>query len=97
MGDVPEAYRAAIRAELDALTAGARPDLLHWVRAYPATLVRQPEEIWTHSESEVVRRDDGTAWSVLPLWTTDASPSDLSAEIEINAEGRVTIHDAHVL
>lgn len=97
MGDVPEVYRAAIRAELDALTAGARPELLHWVRAYPAMLVRQPEEIWTHSESEVVRRDDGTAWGVLPLWTTDESPSDLSAEIEINAEGRVTIHDMHVL
>jgi hypothetical protein len=36
---------------------------------------------------------------VLPLWTTDESPSDLSVEIEIDIdiEGRVSIHDLHVL
>lgn len=97
MGDVPESYREAIRRELDALTAGERPDQLLWVREYPATLIRQPDEIWTHRESAVSMRSDGTAYGVLPLWTTDESPSDLSVELEIDANGHVTITDLHVL
>jgi hypothetical protein len=97
MGNIPEAYRMAIRRELDALTAGERPDQLLWVREYPATLIPQPEEIWTHSWADLETRADNSAWCVLPLWTTDESPSDLSVEIEIDTEGRVTIHDLHVL
>jgi hypothetical protein len=97
MGNVPEAYRVAIRLELDALTTGERPEQLLWVREYPATLIPQPEEIWTHADASLHTREDGSAWCVLPLWTTDESPSDLSVEIDIDPEGRVTIHDLHVL
>jgi hypothetical protein len=97
MGNIPEVYRVGIRRELDALTAGERPEQLLWVREYPATLIPQPEEIWTHSEAGLYHRADGSIWCVLPLWTTDESPSDLSVEIEIDTEGRVSIHDLHVL
>jgi hypothetical protein len=34
---------------------------------------------------------------VVPLWTTDESPSDLSAELLIAPDGVATIHDVHVL
>ena len=54
MGVVPERYRDAIRTELDALVAGKHPELMTWVTAYPAELVRQPDLIWSHAESEVV-------------------------------------------
>ena len=97
MGLVPERYRNAIRAELDALTDGQRPELMTWVTAYPAELVRQPDHIWSHAESEVIERDDGTAFAVLPLWTTDEAPSDLSIELEVDHHGDVTISDVHVL
>jgi hypothetical protein len=94
---VPQKYRDAIQRELDALVSGERPELMTWVTAYPATLVRQPDLIWSHGESEVVERDDGTAYGVLPLWTADESPSDLSVEIEIDAHGKVTLSDLRVL
>lgn len=42
-------------------------------------------------------RNDGTAWCVLPLWTMDEAPSDLSAELEIDEQGRVTVSDVRVL
>lgn len=70
---------------------------MHWVREYPATPIPQPEAIWSHPLSEVQVRNDGTAWRVLPLWMMDESPSDLSAELEIDEQGRVTISDVHVL
>ena len=91
MGVVPERYRDAIRAELDALADGHRPEQMTWVTAYPAELVRQPDHIWSHGESEVIQRDDGTAFGVLPLWTTDEAPSDLSVEFEVDQHGEVTI------
>lgn len=71
-----------------------------WVDAYGPTgarLVPQPEEIWTHPESEFELRPDGTGWGVVPLWTTDESPSDLYAEFETDTEGRTEIHNVHVL
>jgi hypothetical protein len=33
----------------------------------------------------------------VPLWTTEESPSDLSAEFEIDPEGVVTLDDVRVL
>lgn len=68
-----------------------------WVREYPATLIPQAEAIWSHPLTEVQVRNDGTAWCVLPLRTMDEAPSDLSAELEIDEQGRVTISDVHVL
>ena len=94
---VPVPFRQALRAELDALVAGERPELLVWVDDYPATLVRQPDEIWTHPISQVVQRADGSAWAVLPLWTEAESPSDLSAEVEVDPSGSATSVDVHVL
>jgi hypothetical protein len=97
---VPDQLRAPLRAELDALTRGERPSLLTWVKAYGASgavLVAQPEDIWTHPDSQVERRQDGTGWGVVPLWTAEESPSDLSAEFEIDADGRVEIRDVRVL
>lgn len=97
MGVIPEKYRDAIRAELDALTDGKNPEMMTWVAAYPAQLVHQPNSVWSHPESEVIERDDGTAFGVVPLWTTDEAPSELSAEFEIDRRGAVTISDVHVL
>ena len=97
MGVIPEEYRDAIRRELDALVDGKRPEMLTWVTAYPARFVRQPDLIWSHAESEVIKRADGTAYGVVPLWTADEAPSDLSAELEIDRHGAVTISDVHVL
>jgi hypothetical protein len=100
MADVPEGHRPALRRELDALVAGRRPDLLTWVRRYGeagATLVPQPDLIWTHGWADFLVRDDGSACGVLPLWTSDESPSDLSVEFEIDPDGVVTLTDLHVL
>lgn len=80
VGIIPVKYRGAIRAELDALADDARPEVMTWVTAYPARLVRQPDLIWSHAGSEIFERDDGTAYGVVPLWTTDETPSDLSVE-----------------
>lgn len=97
MGVIAEKYRDAIRAELDALTDGEHPEMMTWVTAYPAQLVRQPNLIWSHAESEVIERDDGTAFGVVPLWTAKEAPSDLRVEFEIDRLGAVTISDVHVL
>jgi hypothetical protein len=97
MGVVPEEYRASIRTQLNLLVSGGLPHLLFWVERYPASLVAQPDAIWSHGDSEINFRDDGTAWGVLPLWTTDESPSDLSAEIEIAVDGLATITAVRVL
>jgi len=97
---VPIRFRDALRVELEALVVGERPDLLTWVREYGgsgASLVRQPEEIWTHAGTDFEERPDGSAFGVLPLWTADESPSDLSAEFRIDAGGAATIEDVHVL
>lgn len=97
MGVIPEKYRDAIRAELDALADGSHPEMATWVTAYPARLVRQPDLVWSHARSEVIERDDGTAFGVAPLWTADEAPSDLSVEFEIDRHGAVSISDVHVL
>lgn len=74
--------------------------MLTSVTAYGASgavLIAQPDAIWTHPDSQVESRHDGTAWGVVPLWTTEESPSDLSAEFEVDAAGRVEIRDVRVL
>lgn len=87
-------YRAAIRVALDALVRGERPELLTWVQSYGGsgtTLVDQPEEIWTHQESDHFLRNDGSVNVLLPVWTADESPSDLTADIRIDANGTAAI------
>ena len=96
MRTVPESSRAAIRRELDALAAGERPHVMLWVHEYPAVLVRQPDDIWTHRLTDFKRREDGSAWAELPLWSTNESPSDLTASIEVSATGHVSIRDVRV-
>ena len=97
---VPDHLRPAIAAQLDALVRGELPELLTWVHGYGergAVLVPQPEEIWIYPESDAIPVDGG-GWSVVvPLWTTDESPSDLSAEIDVDADGNAQIYDVHVL
>ena len=97
---IPKDIRPALRAELDALARGERPALLTWVGNYGqsgAELVLQPEEIWTHPDSDLQVRSDGTAWGSLPLWTTEEQPSDLTVEFEVNPKGAVTLGDVRVL
>lgn len=62
-----------------------------------ATLVEQPEAMWTHRWTELTPMNGGGWHLVVPLWTTDESPSDLSAELFIKPDGTATIHDVHVL
>ena len=100
MAVVPEELRPAIAEQLAALVGGSLPDLLVWVRQYGqdgASLIQQPTAIWTHSRTSVTPVIGGGWVVVLPLWTTEESPSDLSAEILVTSEGRATIHDVHVL
>ncbi|MEH3075738.1 MAG: Rid family hydrolase [Quadrisphaera sp.] len=97
---VPEHLRPALRAELDALARGDRPDHLYWVEEYGddgATLVVQPEAIWDHRETDASQQDDGSWWVVLPLWTELECPSALSAEVENDPSGTVIIHTVHVM
>lgn len=100
MGVIPEEHRPAVRAALDELVAGGRPDLMVWLRRYGdsgAELAPQPDAVWEHRLTEVVERGDGTLAFNLPLWTAQESPSDLSAEGEIDADGAVRLTDVHVL
>ena len=100
MGVIPERHREAVRTALDELVAGERPELLTWVKDYGASgaeLVPQPSDIWDHRLTDFHTREDGTASIVVPLWTRDESPSDLSAECELSATGHVEIVDVHVL
>lgn len=49
--EVPPELRESLRERLDALVRGEHPEMLMWVHEYGddgATLVRQPEDIWTH-------------------------------------------------
>jgi hypothetical protein len=48
---------------------------------------------WT----DYAERADGTAYGSVPIWTTSESPSDLSAEFEIAADGTAELTDLHVL
>lgn len=100
MGMIPEELRPAIASALDDLVEGRLPERMTWVHQYAgdgATLIRQPEEIWTHTWTALWRHDSGGWRAIVPLWTTEESPSDLSAEIAISADGQATIEDVHVL
>ena len=100
MGAVPEHLHPAIRQELDALVRGERPDSMVWVNRYGrhgATLVRQPDDIWTHEWAESHQVPDGTWHVLLPVWTTDESPSDLTAEVHVGLDGQARLYDLHVL
>ncbi|EAP98307.1 hypothetical protein JNB_15123 [Janibacter sp. HTCC2649] len=71
-----------------------------WVDNYGAAgaeLIPQPDDIWEHRLTDFVPRDDGTAYIVLPLWTSDEAPSDLSAECELSKTGQIEIIDVHAL
>lgn len=100
MGEIPKRHRAALGAALDQLVTGDRRELLTWVPAYGrsgAELVTQPDEIWNHQWTDYAEREDGSAYGSVPLWTTDESPSDLSAEFEVTPSGAVSLTDVHVL
>ena len=74
--------------------------MLTWVREYGtdgATLIEQPEDIWSHVQADYIVRDDGSVSVELPLWTTDEAPSDLTAQFDIAADGAARLHDVHVL
>ena len=97
---MPIALQPALAELLQQLVDGEFPDMLHWVREYGstgATLVQQPEAIWSHPETSVIPTSDGGWHIVLPLWTTDESPSDLSAELVVEPSGTVLLHAVHVL
>jgi hypothetical protein len=100
MPEIPAEVRPALRRELDALVAGERPELMVWVREYGESgtqLVPQPESIWAHPSAEFGARSDGSCFGVVPLWTRSESPSDLSAEFEIDIEGIARLTDVRVL
>jgi hypothetical protein len=91
-GRDPQRHRAALRAALDQLAAGDRPEVLTWVAAYGHSgteLVTQPDEIWTHRWTDYREREDGSAYGSMPLWAAGQSPSDLSAEFENTPRHRV--------
>lgn len=98
-GGVPLHLRAAVAAELERLVQGDRPDLLTWVREYGAhgaTLITQPPEIFDHRYTGVVEMTAG-GWALdLPLWTTEESPSDLTAGVTVTADGSVTLDGVRV-
>lgn len=86
--------------QLGMLVRGDFPDLLTWVRRYGrdgAVLIPQPEEIWEHGQSSARQTDDGGWHIVVPLFTEEESPSELTAEIFVGPDGDATIHDVHVL
>lgn len=62
-----------------------------------ATLVRQPDDLWHHRYADAVRTNDGGWHVVVPLWTTEEAPSDLSAEVLVGPDGTATLHNVHVL
>ena len=97
---MPEDLRAPVAALLSALVRGDLPDQLTWMENYGpagAALVPQPSGIWTHVRADAVRRDDGGRHLVLPLWTAEESPSDLSAEVAVGPDGTAEILDVRVL
>jgi hypothetical protein len=100
VGIVPLELRSAIASELAALVRGELPVMLTWVQRYGnrgAVLVDQPDEIWTHPRSDVTEILAGGWHVVLPLWTTEEAPSDLSAEVLIDNQRHATLLDVHVL
>jgi len=97
---VPADVRAAVFEQLDRLVRGELPDLLIWVRRSGqngATLVAEPTTALDHSSADAVMTGDGGWHVVVPLFTTDESPSDLSAEVLVDASGQARIVDVRVL
>ena len=91
---IPMDVRAAVSEQLDRLVKGDLPDLLIWVRRYGqngATLAVQPTTTFDHSRADAVMTDDGGWHVVVPLFTTEESPSDLSAEVLVDARGQARI------
>jgi hypothetical protein len=100
VGAVPNELRSAIEDQLSRLVRGDLPEMLTWVRNYGqdgAVLIEQPADIWDHRYTDAARTIDGGWHVVVPLWTEQESPSDLSAEIIVTASGAARIHDVHVL
>jgi hypothetical protein len=100
VGEVPVEVRIVVREEVDRLVAGDLPNLMTWVHAHGssgATLVPPPEDWWAHPWSDAVPMQSGGWHVVVPLWTTEESPSDLSAEVEVSQSGQARITDVHVL
>lgn len=100
MAEVPESIRGAVASELDALLRGDRPEHLVWVREYResgAVLVEQRPAIWTHQYTDAVATTAGGWHVIVPLWTEDEQPSDLSAEFLVDPEGRATLSGVRVL
>jgi hypothetical protein len=100
VGTIPAGLRAVIATQLDLLVRGELPEILTWVADYGpggAQLIPQPDEIWTHEGSDAGPMTGGGWWAVVPLWTSAESPSDLSAEVKVGADGEARILDVHVL
>jgi hypothetical protein len=100
MAVVPDQLRPAVSELIRQLVAGELTEMLTWVQEYGksgATLVDQPQEIWSHKLTSVVRTSDGGWHLALPLWTTDESPSDLCAEVVIRPNGAAFLGDVHAL
>lgn len=100
MATVPDRLRGPIATELRSLVRGDRPELLTWVREYGehgATLIDQPDAVWTHPDTQVTETSIGGWLVIVPLWTIDEAPSDLSAELEVASDGTATITDVRVL
>jgi hypothetical protein len=100
MPAIPKDLRAAVSDQLARLVRGDFPDLLIWVTNYGpngATLVAQPDAIFDHPRSDAVATPDGGWHVVVPLFTVDESPSDLSAEIVVEPTGEARLTDVHVL
>ena len=95
-GPVPVAIRDAIAEQLSALVRGELPELLDEVEAYPAVLVDQPEDIWSHRQTWWSSGNGGWFVVDLPLWTEAQSPSDLTASFDVSPEGTATITNVHV-
>jgi hypothetical protein len=99
--EIPTSLRPAIAHELAKVVRGEMPEMLTWVNDYGgagATLIDQPDDIWTHRWSDAVEVGSGGGWHVvLPLWTTDEAPSDLSIELVIGSDGSASVQDLHVL
>ncbi len=101
MAEIPLDLREPLSRVLQDLVAGRVPDeQLTWVREYGdggATLVPQPDAIWTHPYADAVRTAAGNWHVVVPLWTRDEAPSDLSAEIGVSADGTAELLDVRVM
>lgn len=89
-----------LQVEMTALVRGERPQHLTWVdryRTHGDTLTESPDDIWTHPHARAGRTAAGGWWVDVPLWTTGEHSSDLTARFDVSAEGKVCLHDVHVM